>query len=320
MRRREFITLLGGAAVAWPLAASAQQAVRRIGVLANTNWPPLEGLRQGLRKLGYIEGINLKIEYRFAQGRLDHYPALASELVQLQVEVIVTSATPATIAAKRATSSIPIVMHSGEPVDAGIVSNLARPGGNVTGMSTQAAELEAKRLELLKELIPTLSHVTVLSNPTNPYSAIAITSAQVGATSLGVKLDVAEVSAEIELDKMFSTPTNLHTDAVLVIADPLLVSQRGRIAESMVQNRLPSIYTFRDHVVSGGLISYATNYHDLFGRMAISVDKILKGVNPGELPVEQPTTFELVINLKTAKALGIDVPPTLLARADEVIE
>ena len=312
--------LLGGAAAAWPLAADAQQAARRIGVLANTNWPPLEGLRQGLRKLGYIEGINLKIEYRFAQGRLDHYPALASELVQLQVEVIVTSATPATIAAKRATSSIPIVMHSGEPVDAGIVSNLARPGGNVTGMSTQAAELEAKRLELLKELIPTLSHVTVLSNPTNPYSAIAITSAQVGATRLGVKLDVAEVSAEIELDKMFSTPTNLHTDAVLVIADPLLVSQRGRIAESMVQNRLPSIYTFRDHVVSGGLISYATNYHDLFGRMAISVDKILKGVNPGELPVEQPTTFELVINLKTAKVLGIEVPPTLLARADEVIE
>jgi putative ABC transport system substrate-binding protein len=320
--RRDFIALLGGATVAWPLAVGAQQPerVRRIGVLANEDWPPLDGFRTGLRGSGYIEGQNLQVEYRFAQGRADRYSILATELVQLGVEVIVTSGTPATDAAKLATTTIPIVMHSGDPIDAGIVSNLARPGGNVTGISTLAGEPESKRIELVKELIPNLSRVTMLSNPTNPYSDIAVKYARLGATALGLQLDVADISTERDIDKVLPTLSHARTEAVLVIGDPLLVSRRTQIAEFMVRNRLPSIYSFRDHVLSGGLISYSTSYHDVFRRMAGFVDKILKGANSGELPIEQPTKFELVVNLKTAKAIGLTIPESFLVRADEVIE
>jgi len=320
MRRRQFITLLGGAA-AWPLAARAQQAdrMRRIGVLTNQPGPLLDDLRQGLLRLGYIEGKNLQFEYRFAEGREERYPALAAELVGLQVDVIVSSATPASVAAKRATSTIPIVMQSGNPIEVGIISNLANPGGNVTGVSTGPVD-EAKRLELLKELVTNASRVAVLSNPTNPYCILAVKNAQLGAAALGLHLDLIEASAGIELDKGLLALSKSRSNAALVVGDPFLLSQRARIAEAMVQRRLPSMYSFRDHVVAGGLASYSPNYHQVFQLMAIFVDKIFKGAKPADLPVEQPTKFELVINLKTAKALGLDVPPALLARADEVIE
>jgi putative ABC transport system substrate-binding protein len=322
MTRREFITLLGSAAVAWPLAARAQQAdrVRRIGVLANEPWPPLDGLRQGLREMGYVEGKNIRFEYRFARDHIERFSALAAELVGLQVDVIVAQGTPATLAARKATSSIPIVMSAGDPVGAGLVANLARPGGNVTGLSTQGAEMEEKRLELLKDLLPSLSRVAVLSNPANPACVISVDSARRGATALRLQLDVVDASEPGNLDSAFLAMTRTRPDAALVIADAFLAAQRVPIAEFMLAQRLPAIYTYREHVDSGGLISYSTSYFDLFRREAPFIDKIFKGANPGDLPIEQPTKFELIINAKTAKALGLEVPPSLIARADEVIE
>ncbi len=322
MRRREFIALVGGAAVTWPLAVRAQQPerMRRVGVLANEEWPPLEGLRQGLRELGYIEGKNIRFEYRFAEGHVEKYAAFAAELVGIQVDVIVSQGTPATLAARKATSSIPIVMSVGDPVGAGVVTNLARPGGNVTGVSTQGAEGEGKRLELLKELVPSLSRVAVLSNPANPYCVISVQQARRGATALRLQLDVVDASEPDELKSALLKMTHSRPDAALVIADGVLAGQRVHIAEFMLAHRLPSIYTYREHVVSGGLISYSTSYFDLFRREGLFIDKIFKGAKPGDLPVEQPTKFELLVNLKTAKALGLMIPPTLLARADEVIE
>jgi putative ABC transport system substrate-binding protein len=322
MRRRDFIKAIGGTAVAWPLAAHAQQpgGMRRIGLLANEPWPPIEGLRQGLRELGYVEGKNLHIEYRFAEGRAERYLDFATEFVRLQVDVIVSQGTPATLAARKATSSIPIVMSVGDPVGAGVVSSLSRPGGNVTGVSTQGAEMEAKRLELLKELLPNLSRVAILSNPENPYCVIAVKDAQQGAATLRVQLDVVNASKPSEMSSAFFAITRSRPDALLVIADAVLAGQRIQIAEFALAQRLPSIYTYREYVDSGGLISYSTSYFELFRREAVFIDKIFKGAKPGDLPVEQPTKFELVINLKTAKTIGLTVPPTLLARADEVIE
>jgi putative ABC transport system substrate-binding protein len=314
MKRRELLTLLGGTA-AWPQVLFAQRMdkVRRVGVLANEPWPPLDGLRDGLRGLGYIDGQNLNLLYRYAEGEAERFAPLVAELVQLPVDVIVTWGTPPSLAAKAATRAIPIIMTSGDP-------GLAYPGGNVTGLSTLAAELEGKRLELMRELLPRFSRVAVLSNPTNPYCAVAVESARRGAMALGVQLDVVTVAGERELDGAFLTLNRMQPDAVLVVADPFLASQQARIAAFLVESRLPSIYTYREQVVAGGLISYATNYHELFRRVAVLTDRILKGAKPGDLPVEQPTKFELVINLKTAKAIGLEIPPMLLARADEVIE
>jgi len=322
MQRREFITLLGGATLAWPLAASAQQPdkMRRIGVLANERWPPLDGLRDGLASLGYVEGKNIRFEYRLAEGRMERFPALAKELTDLPVELIVAWGTQAALAARQATSAIPIVMSAGDPVGAGIVASLARPGGNVTGISAQAAEGEAKRLELLKELLPNLLRVATLSNPTNPYCVLAVQNARLGATALGLELDVLDVSAASDLDAAFLAMHRTRPDAALVIADPWLVGQRARIAKLMLEYRLPSMYTYQEHVASGGLMAYATNYYDIFRREALIIDKIFKGTKPADLPVEQPTKFELMINLKTANAIGLTVPPTLIARADKVIE
>jgi putative ABC transport system substrate-binding protein len=320
VNRRQFIPLLGGAA-AWPLAARAQQSdrMRRVGVLINEPWPPLDSLKEGLQRLGYIEGKNLQFEFRFAEGHAERYPTLADDLVSLQVDVIVSSATPASLAAKNATSTIPIIMHSGNPIEAGIVSNFARPEGNVTGFSTQTA-VEGKRLELLKEFGVRIARVAVLSNATNPYCVLAAENARVAATVLGLQLDIIGISTEDELDAAFRKLNASPPDAVLVIADPFLLSQRRRIGVHMMRNHLPSIYSYRDHVVAGGLVSYSTDFHDVFRRIAAVVDKIFKGAKPSDLPIEQPTKFELVINLKTAKALGLDVPPTMLALADEVIE
>ena len=320
--RREFIKLVGGAAVAWPAAAVAQAPGRvwKIGVLANESWPPLEGLRHGLNDLGYVEGKTHLFVYRFAQGDAERFPALASELVNLPVDVIVSWGTPASLAAHKATDTIPIVMSSGDPVGAGLVAGLARPGGNVTGMSVQMAEQEGKRLELLKKLLPGFSRVAVLSNPTNPYCAIAVAEARRGATALSLQFDLMEASDAGSLDAAFLALSRTRPDAVLVVADPFLAGERGRIANEMIKNKLPSVYSYHEHVRAGGLMTYTTNYYDVFRRQGLFIDKIFKGSKPGDLPVQQPTKFELMLNLKTAKALDLEIPPSLLALADEVIE
>jgi putative ABC transport system substrate-binding protein len=322
VRRREFITFLGGAALAGPLSSRAGTSapVRRIGVLANEPWPALEGLHVGLDELGYNEGKDFVIEYRFAEGAAERFCGLAAELVGRSVDVIVTWGTPATLAALKATSSIPIVMSAGDPVGAGLVASLARPGGNVTGLSSQTAGGEEKRLELLKELRPNLSRVAVLSNPTNPYCVIAVRHARRGAAALGLSLDVAEVSAVSELDAAFRAISQRQPDAALVIADPFLAHERALLAKLMVEHRLPSISAYHECAVAGGLMAYVTSYHDIFRREATYIHEIFKGAKPGDLPVEQATKFELVINLKTAKALGLDVPPSLLVRANRLIE
>jgi putative ABC transport system substrate-binding protein len=322
--RREFITLLGGAAATWPLAAQAQRShpMRRIGILADEQWPPIDSLKQGLRMLGYVEGQNLEIVYRFAAGQAERYPALAAELVALPVEVIVALGTPASVAAKRATEAIPIVVQTGDPVAAGLVRDLAHPGGNVTGFSGQAADAEGKRLELLKELLPSLSRVAVLVNPANSFSVLALDKARSGAIALGLRLDPVEVSSVADLERALPALRSDRPDAVLVTADrgPLMVG-RTRIAEFLMTNRLPSISSYYEQVQAGGLMAYAASYHATYRRnVALVIDKIFKGAKPGDLPVQQPTEFELILNLKTAKALGLTVPPTLLARADEVIE
>ena len=323
-RRREFITLLGGAAVAWPLAARAQQPVtktRHIGVLANEWWPPIESLREGLRERGYVEGQNLHFEYRWAQDRNERYPPLAAELVALPVDVIVTWGTPAALAAKRATSTIPIVMGAiGDPVRVGVVSNLARPGANITGFAALTFEMEEKRLELLKELLPgRFSHVAVFTT-TNPAVRGALQNMQPAAAAFGVTLYPLEIHEVKDFDHAFQAIRRDRPDAAMVLADPFLGGHLARIAAFMAQIGLPAIYPYRHGVEEGGLISYATNYHSLFRRAAEYIDRILKGAPPGDLPVQLPTAFELLINLKTAKALGLDVPPTLVARATEVIE
>src|SRR5258705_12316099 len=319
--RREFIRLLGGAVAACPSTAIAQAPrLWKIGVLANESWPPLEGLRQGLQDLGYVEGKTHVFLYRFAQGHAERFPALASELVNLPVDVIVSWGTPASLAAHQATSTIPIVMSAGDPVAVGLVSGLARPGGNVTGMSVQMAEQEGKRLELLKKLLPDFSRVAVLSNPSNPYCVIAVREARLGATALGLQFDLVEASDSRGLDDAFLMLNRIGPDAVLVVADPFLAGEGARIAEQMIKSRLPSIYSYHESVVAGGLMTYTTNYYDVFRREGLFIDKIFKGAKPGDLPVQQPTKFDLVINLKTAKALGLEIPPTLLALADEVIE
>jgi ABC-type uncharacterized transport system substrate-binding protein len=323
VKRREFIAMLGGAA-AWPLTASAQQAVGKIvtiGVLAIEPWPPINTFRQALNNLGYIEGKNVRFEYRYAKGYNERLPELANDLVGLNVDVILTWGTDAALAAKQATTTIPIVMGAiGDPLGSGIVTNLAHPGGNVTGSSSRAAELEPKRLQLLKEVVPGLSRVAILFNPTNHYMPLALQSARKGAQMLHISLAVYEVHDTTTLDAAFVTLTKDRPDAFMVPADTFLVSQRSRIAQFAIENKLPSVYTFREYIEAGGLIAYTPNYHDLFRRAASYVDKILKGAKPGELPIGVPTKFRLLINLKTARALGLTVPRRLLVGADEVIE
>ena len=323
MKRREFIRLVGGAA-AWPLTARAQQAVGKIvtiGVLAIEPWPPIDTFRQALNKLGYIEGKNVRFEYRYAKGYNERFPELANDLVGLNVDVIVTWGTDAVLAAKQATPTIPIVMGAiGDPLATGVVMNLARPGGNVTGCSSRAADLEGKRLQLLKEAVPGLSRSAILFNPTNRYMPLALQSAREGAQMLHVTLAVYEVHDTATLNAVFVTLTKDRPDAVIVPADIFLVSQRNRIAQFAIENKLPSVYTYREHIEAGGLLAYTPNYDDLFRQAANYVDKILKGMKPGELPIDRLTTFHLLINLKTARTLGLTLPRRLLARADELFE
>jgi putative tryptophan/tyrosine transport system substrate-binding protein len=321
-----FIMTLALGVLAAPLAVVQPAAsIARIGFLGNSSptfaSPLVEAFRHGLRERGWVEGQNLAIEYRWAEGSVERLPALAAELVHLHVDVIVTiGGTPASLAAKHATDTIPIVMAVGaDPVGTGLVASLARPGGNITGLTLFVPELEGKRLELLKEAVPGLSRVAVLANPVNPATARALRATEVAAQALRIPLQLLEVRDPSEFESAFAAMAGAQTDALIVLPDPMLAAQRPRVVELAAQNRLPVMYAFREDAEAGGFMAYATNFPDLLRRAAGFVDKILKGAKPADLPVEQPMKFELVINLKTAKALGLTIPPTLLFQADEVI-
>ena len=322
MRRREFMITIGGAAVAWPLTARSQPPrTYRIGVLGNENAPPWEGLRQGLRALGYVDGRNVTMEWRWSEGRGERLPALAKELVDQKVDIIVTSATQATRAAKQATATIPIVMTiSSFPDKIGLVDSLARPGGNVTGMSNVAPELNGKRLDLLKEVVPKVARVAVLWNPGSPIEPLGFRELLASAAAAGLKIESVEARSPDDLSTAFTSVASSRPDALYAFGNPVNFKGRKLIADFAAENRIPSIYEERLFVEAGGLMSYAPSFTDLFRRAATHVDKILKGAKPADLPVEWPTKFELVINLKTAQVLGLNVSPMLLARTDEVIE
>jgi ABC-type uncharacterized transport system substrate-binding protein len=322
MRRREFITLLAGG-TAWPFAANAQDAkkIPRIGVL----WPnppaTFDFMRDGLQERGYIEGQSIKFEFRWAEGKLDQLPELARELVGIPVDVLVTLAPPATLAARNATQSIPIVFVAiGEPVASGLVASLARPGANLTGTTRMLPEMSAKHVELLKDAVPSLSKLAVLWNPINTSHRPALQAVEVVARSLTVQIHPVEVKGSAELDGAFATIFRERADGVLFIADPVFFIGLKRIADFVASSRLPAIANFTEFPKLGGLMGYAPSIPDEFRHAAGHVEKILKGAKPADLPVEQPTKFQLVINLKTAKALGLTVPNTLLVAADEVIE
>jgi putative tryptophan/tyrosine transport system substrate-binding protein len=321
MKRREFITLLGGAAALWPAGAWGQTSVHVIGVLASQPLPPVQRFVRKLRDYGYIEGENLRLQSRFAEGHDDRYPGMAAELVKLPVEVIVTWGTPAAVAAKQASRTIPIVMGSiGDPVSVGIVPSLARPGGNVTGFAAQNVDLEGKRLELLKDLLPNLSHVGVLANAANPLFEVGLQKLQPVAKELRVSIDVFEVRNSDEIEGALGRLQQARPDGVVVAPDLLLLSKRTEISAALGASKLPAIYPFREYAAVGGLMIHGANLGVLSERAAGYVDRILKGAQPSDLPVQLATEFELIINLKTAAQMGLTIPPTLVARADEVIE
>jgi putative ABC transport system substrate-binding protein len=327
IRRRKFITLLGGALAGWPLALRAQESpkVVRIGFLGSgfpAAWASrLEALRAGLNDLGYVEGKNIVFEFRWAEGgKYEQLGDLAAELVRLKVDILVTYGTPGTLAAKRATTTIPIVMvHSGDAVATGIITSLAKPGGNVTGSTLVNPELMAKRLELLKETLPRITRAAVLLNPDNPLSGPVLQAMQVTARSLNVMLRPFELRGPGDFEDAFSVMARRHIDAVVVLEDAVFVANARAIGKLAERTRLVSA-GFSDFAEVGGLIGYGANCVAMYRRAGFFVDKILKGANPADIPVEQPTKFDLIINLKTAKALGLDVPWFLLQRADEVIE
>ena len=321
LRRREFITLLGGAAAAWPLAVRAQQHVHVIGVLASQLLPPLQRFERKLREYGYVEGQNVRFVPRFAEGRDDLYPAMAAELVALPVDLIVTWGTPAALAAKQATSSIPIVMGAiGDPVSVGIVSNLARPNGNITGFAAQNVDLEGKRLELLKDLLPHLSRVAMLANAANPMVDASLRTLRPAAEQLRIKINIFDARGSTEIETALQRLNDARPDGVLVAPDLLLLTQRTEIAAALAKYRLPAVYPFREYAGVGGLMIHGANLSILFERAAGYVDRILKGAKPADLPVQLATEFELIINLRTASTMGLAIPPVLIARADEVIE
>ena len=324
MDRRTFLGRVAGGVLAAPFSARAQPAgkVYHIGILeaipAAQNAANLDALRKGLHDLGYVEGRNLVIEYRSADGRAERFPELASELMRLGVDLIVTRGTPAARAAKNATETVPVVMATmGDP--RAIVASFAHPGGNVTGMTTFSTELTAKRIELLKELVPNLSRVALLHNMGNPAAPPEWEETKRAAGSLGLHAELLDVRSRADLVRAFERAASQHVDALLVGPDGLTQMHQRAIVDLVARNRLPAAYPARDFVESGGLIAYAVNYPDLYYRFASFVDKIFKGAKPGELPVEQPAKFELVINLKTAGALGLTIPQSVLLRADEII-
>ncbi len=321
MRRREFIALLGGAVAAGPLLARAQQLAKipRIGIIDDS--PIWNAFRQGLRDLGYLEGQNIAFEYRYAGGLPDRLAWVAAELVRRPVDLIATFGTPPTHAAKQATTTIPIVMIGiGDPVGAGLVSSLGRPGGNVTGNTILGPDVAGKRLQLLKEVIPSLSRVAFLWNPENASHPAQLAELQVAVQTLGIKLLPFAVRSSDEFDSAFAAIVSERADAFLMTADPFHQLSIGRIIDFLANNRLPGMFLTREIAVAGGLLSYGASLPDLFRHGALYVHKILKGTKPADLPVEPPTKFELVVNLKTAKAIGLTIPESFLQLADEVIE
>jgi putative ABC transport system substrate-binding protein len=327
--RRKLLAAVGGAA-AWPLAGRAQHAhglvtSARIAFLgaesASTNKHFFDAFRQGMREHGYVDGQNVTLLKRWAEGRSERFPELIEELISLNANVILAVSLPAALAAKSATTSIPIVFIASDPLGSGLVPSLARPGGNLTGFSLFLGdEFSSKWLELLKEAVPNVSRVAVLWNPVNPASSHYVTVLRDAAEKLGVMLQPQAVSDPDQFNGAFATIVAERAQALIMVVDPLTVRYRERLVELAMRDRLPTMYGFREFVDAGGLIAYGVSVPYLCRRAAVYVDKIIKGVTPAELPVEQPTRFELVINLKTAKALGVEIPPMLLARADEVIE
>ena len=323
--RRAFVASLGGDLLAAPLAAEGQQAgkVPRMGFLGVFAGPNFDAFRQALRELGWVEGQNIVIDHRSAEGRLDRMPDLAAEVVRLKVDIIVAEGTQGVTAARNATETIPIVMIAGSADAVGLrfIASLARPGGNVTGLSYSVGpDIAGKGLELLKETVPKVRRVAILSNPANPVQPLFIRELKVAARALGVQLQLLEARGPDEFDGAFAAMTKERVGALLVVADSMFIFHRTRLADLAARSRLPAAYGNRADVEAGGLMSYGPSFRDLWRRAAGYVDKILKGAKPSDLPVEQPTKFELVINLKTAKALGLTIPQSLLARADEVIQ
>jgi putative ABC transport system substrate-binding protein len=325
MRRREFITLLAGAAVEWPCTAVAQSKIYRLGILETispiVNAANFDALRKGLRELGYVEGQNLFFEYRSADGRNERFPDLVAELVRLKVDLIVTRSTPAVLAVKAATTAIPVVMAAtANPVGDGIVATLARPGGNITGLSSFHTELSNKRLELLREMIPRIARIATLSDPSNPVTPGQQEDVRRAARSLGIETQFLEARNREDLGPAFEVAAREKVEALILQNSAPTQANLQLTVDLAARHRLPVIYASKEFVDAGGLMTYGVNYPDLYRRAATYVDKILKGAKPADLPVEQPTKFEVVINLKTAKALGLAIPDKVLALADEVIE
>jgi len=310
-----------------PPATEAQQRAHlpRVGYLGTSSAslePELvKAFREGLRDLGYVEGQNILIEYRWAEGNYQRFPDLVADLVNLKMDLILTAGTPGALAAKRATQTIPIVMAvTGDAVGTGLVSSLARPGGNLTGLTTMVPDLEGKRLEILREVVPKLTTLVVLLNTANPLTAIQWKETKISAETLGIQLHPVELRRPEEFKDAFAKVARQRPDGITMVADRFLLAHRMQIVDFVAKARLPAIYPYRDFVVAGGLMSYSPSYEDLFRRSASYVDKILKGAKPSDLPIEQPTKFELLVNMKTAKTLGVPIPPLLLLRADHVVE
>jgi putative tryptophan/tyrosine transport system substrate-binding protein len=327
MRRREFITLFGGATAAWPLTARAQQAAMPVvgwlnGASPDGYAPYVAAFRQGLQQVGYVEGQNVAIEYRWAEGHYDRLTEQAADLMRRQITVIAAFSTPAALAAKAATSAIPIVFTTAEdPVKIGLVASLNRPGGNITGVTTLNVELAPKLLELLHEMVPTATVITLLINPANSVQAETATrGAQLAAQRLGLELHVLRASDEREFDTAFVSSVQLRAGALAIAPDLMFASHGEQLGALALRHAVPAVYPWREAAAAGGLMSYGTNLTSLFRQVGVYTSRILKGEKPADLPVQQAVKLDLVINLKTAKALGLDVPPTLLARADEVIE
>jgi len=325
VKRRDLLAIVAGAAVTWPLAGLAQKGMPVIGYLTagSPALNPTEGpIHQGLSETGYFEGQNVAFEYRWAEGHYDRLPALAADLVGRKVDLIMTSGgTPAALAAQSATSTIPIVFANvGDPVGAGLVASLARPGGNLTGFSVVAVELTGKRLELVSELVPQLGVFAFLANPNNPIAEPTILAVQEAARIKALQLEILKASTESDIDAAFATLVQLHAGALLVNGDAFFFSRREQLVALASHHGVPTIYESREYAASGGLISYGTNLNAVLRQAGIYAGRILNGAKPADLPVQQPTTFELVVNLKTARALGLTIPQSILIRADEVIE
>jgi putative tryptophan/tyrosine transport system substrate-binding protein len=326
MKRREFIKLLVGSATVWPFHVRAQEPVPLVGFLsswtADTNQRFRQAFRQGLNDTGFVEGQNVSIEYRQIEGgEYEQLPKMAADLVAKRVSVLFASAIPAALAAKTASSTIPIVFAIGsDPVDMGLVASLNRPGGNATGVTFLSVDLTVKRLELLRQLVPKIASVALLVNPRNPTAPMQTKDIRLAAANIGLPFIIADVDSPDNLDKVFSTVAEKHADALIVSADSMFLSYRAKLAELAKRYSIPTIYFAREFVTAGGLVSYSPSFVDSVHKAATYVGRILKGEKAADLPVMQPTNFEIVINLKTAKALNLTVPPSLLARADEVIE